>query len=93
MQHVDGIHLRESQVGENDGVSSNHIALRLPQLFDREDGGKNIIHKCAQVKTILILEEIIEYYRRKAETFLLGIGVEEKIAQRQVKRMIQEWVN
>ena len=41
----------------------------------------------------MILEEIVEYYRRKAEAFLIGLGGEEKVAQRQVKRMIQEWVN
>lgn len=41
----------------------------------------------------MILEEIVEYYRSKAERFLMGVGVEEKIAQRQVKKMIQEWVN
>jgi len=58
------------------------MVLRLPYLFDREDGGKNIIHKCAQVKSILILEEIIEYYRGKAEKFLQGLGNEEKMAQR-----------
>jgi hypothetical protein len=30
----------------------------------------------------LILEEIIEYYRGKAEMFLKGLGNEEKTAQR-----------
>lgn len=66
-------------------MTANHIALRLPNLFDRADGGKNIIHKCAQVKTILILEEIVEYYRTKAEKYLQGIGVKEKVAEKQVK--------
>jgi hypothetical protein len=45
------------------------------------------------VKTILILEEIVEYYRHNAEKYLEGIGYEEKIAQKLVKKMIQEWVN
>lgn len=69
-------------------MGANHIALRLPSLFDRADSGKNIIHKCAQVKSILILEEIVEYYRMTAEKYLHGIGVEEKQARRQVKMMI-----
>lgn len=69
-------------------MTANHIALRLPHLFDREDGGKNIIHKCAQVKSILILEEIIEYYRTKVEKYLQAIGMEEGMARRKVKMMI-----
>ena len=39
------------------------LVLTLPQLIDKKDGGKNLLHKCAQMKSDLMLETIIEKYR------------------------------
>ena len=49
MNNIDMIHANESVINNdtNRKISKAHIALRLPHLFDQNDNGKNIIHKCA----------------------------------------------
>ena len=43
------------------------MILRIPFLFDQEDGGKNVIHKCAQAKSFLMLECTVENYSERAK--------------------------
>lgn len=43
------------------------MILRLPFLYDEEDGGKNIIHKCAQAKSTLIMESVVDMYSERAQ--------------------------
>ena len=45
------------------GLSHEEI-MDLPNMIDVREGGKSLIHKCAQVKSRLILEEIVEFYRK-----------------------------
>lgn len=40
------------------------LILELPNLIDMTDNGKSLIHKCAQIKSDLILETLVEKYRR-----------------------------
>ena len=40
------------------------LVLELPNLCDKQDSGKNLIHKCAHVKSEMILEEMVETYRK-----------------------------
>ena len=45
----------------------NEMILRIPFLFDEEDGGKNIIHKCAQARSTLIMESVVDTYSERAQ--------------------------
>ena len=40
------------------------LILELPNLVDMNDNGKSLIHKCAQIKSNLLLEMLVETYRR-----------------------------
>ena len=40
------------------------LILELPNLVDTNDNGKSLIHKCAQIKSSLLLETLVETYRR-----------------------------
>lgn len=45
------------------GTISDDLILEMPYMIDSSDGGKGFLHKCAQVKSKAILEEIVEKYR------------------------------
>jgi hypothetical protein len=47
------------------------FVLELPNLYDFRDNGKTIIHKCVQMKSTLILEEILEFYIKKYDYLLM----------------------
>lgn len=40
-----------------------NLAIELPSLFDVNDGGKSLLHKCTQVKSVIILERLVDFYR------------------------------
>ena len=50
----------------------NEMILRIPFLFDEEDGGKNIIHKCAQARSTLIMESVVDTYSDRAQKILIA---------------------
>ena len=41
------------------------LVLELPSLYDMDQEGKSLLHACAKVKSVIILEELIEFYRKK----------------------------
>jgi hypothetical protein len=41
------------------------LSLRLPQMLDMNDGGKSIIHKCAQIKSSAILKKVVNHYKKE----------------------------
>lgn len=45
-------------------------AVKLPLYYDEKDKGRNLIHKCTHLKLQLMLEDIIQCYRRGAMRFL-----------------------
>ena len=40
------------------------LILELPNLVDMTDSGKSLVHKCAQIKSDLMLETLVEKYRK-----------------------------
>ena len=77
------------------------LFLQLPQLVDKSDGGKSLIHKCAQVKSDILLETIVETYRRKYVQVMLENANEKvknesshmKQVEREAKNNIRDWCN
>lgn len=73
------------------------VAVKLPLMYDMTDTGKNVIHKCAQVKSFLILEEVIEFYRKNALLYLYEENKttkeDERENRKKVKQEIVDWVN
>jgi len=45
--------------------------LELPSLYDVDDEGKSLIHCCTKVKSVLILDELVEFYRKKFTELLI----------------------
>ena len=81
----------------------NEMVLRIPFLFDEEDGGKNIIHKCAQARSTLIMESVVDTYSDRAFKIHIDKYVNEggdtknpdiqRVVRWQIKRNVQDWVN
>ena len=34
-------------------------------MIDMNDGGKSIVHKCAQIKSSAILKEVVNHYKKE----------------------------
>ena len=43
----------------------------MPSLYDVDDEGKSLIHCCTKVKSVLILDELVEFYRKKFTELLI----------------------
>jgi hypothetical protein len=56
-------------------MSSQDIQ-NLPKMRDNRDGGKTIIHKCAQIKIQIILTHIVNEYRNCVINCLVDKGVD-----------------
>ena len=39
------------------------LIIELPSLFDMQDGGKSLLHKCTHLKSNEMMEKLIEVYR------------------------------
>ena len=74
-----------------------NLAIELPSLFDMADGGKSLLHKCTHVKSVIILERLIGFYR---ESYMKVMqerkdqhSINEIAVRRRVRKNISDWIN